>query len=295
MNNINPNNEEEEDDDDDLFYFSLTPPPPTRPTETIILLHGLLSSHLEWAHVTPHLLDSSRSATSYHILLVDLPGHSASSFLTSPPYTIPRMADRVASIIRSHALNGKAHVVGLSMGGFVTFDLARRYPGLCHSAFVTGAAPFQGLFAFLARRPWLVYAFMFVTEKIPDGVFWWLLGRNGMRRMDELRVQMRRNRRWEVVRDVYGSVLSCLGWAEVKEIKEVRTLCVAAGKQDDVAATRQVGEVWKDEGITERLGSRAVVVRKAVHAWDLQFPELFARGIRAWVEDRELPWEFEEL
>jgi hypothetical protein len=41
--------------------------------------------------------------------------------------------------------------------------------------------------------------------------------------------------------------------------------------------------------------SRAFVVNGAVHAWNLRWPELFAEGIRAWIEKRELPKEFKEL
>ena len=47
-----------------------------------------------------------------------------------------------------------------------------------------------------------------------------------------------------------------------------------------------------------RLGceeSRSVVVSGAVHAWDLQWPELFATGVEAWVERRELPVEYEGI
>jgi hypothetical protein len=37
------------------------------------------------------------------------------------------------------------------------------------------------------------------------------------------------------------------------------------------------------------------VLREAAHAWDLQFPELFAQGVAAWVEGGKLPDEFERL
>ena len=40
---------------------------------------------------------------------------------------------------------------------------------------------------------------------------------------------------------------------------------------------------------------KAFVVRDAVHLWDLQLPELFARGVRAWVDGSEMPTEFEVL
>lgn len=268
-------------DPPELFHTALNP---SRPS-TLLLLHGLLSCHLEWSLLLPSL-------SSYHLLLVDLPGHSASSHFP-PPYTIPRMSDAVARLILAHAHHGVAHVVGLSMGGFVVLDLVRRYPGLCLSGFVTGAAPFEGAFAFMARRPWVVYGFMWGMDLLPEWVYWWLAGGvTGGRRYEALRGEMRRNRRWEVVMGVYGSILESVGWEEVRGVKGVRVLCVAGGRQDDVKATRRVGEVWREEGVVD---SRAVVVRGAVHAWNLQMPELFAEGIKAWVEGRELPGEFEEL
>ena len=147
----------------------------------------------------------------------------------------------------------------------------------------------------MAARPGVVYSVMWLLDAIPDSVYWWVAQRSGLRRYEELRGEMRRNLRWEVVQGVYASILASVRWEEVAATDGVRVLSVAAGKQDDVDATKKVGEVWRESGVTERLGSRAVVVREAVHAWDLQMPELFAEGVRAWIEGREMPGEFEAL
>jgi len=188
---------------------------------------------------------------------------------------------------------GGVHIVGSSMGGFVGLELARRYPSLCKSVFVTGAAPFQGTFKFLAKHPWVVYTFMWLIEKLPDRIYWWMAKQSGFpHRHEELRQEMARNRRWKVVKEVYSSILKSVRWEEISQISRVRTLNIAAGKQDDVEATRKVGKIWRESGIT---GNKAVVVKDALHAWDLQKPELFAEGIKAWVEGRELPEEFETL
>jgi len=145
---------------------------------------------------------------------------------------------------------------------------------------------------------------------------------------EELRAEMKRNAKWEVVRDVYSSILRDCDWELVRELGDlqvgignsfgdgedgeegqrgVRILVVAAGKQDDVEAAREMGRVWREDdhlareerGGTRtrtRTKSKAAVVRGAVHAWNLQFPEVFAEGIKAWVEGREeLPVEYEEL
>jgi hypothetical protein len=62
----------------------------------------------------------------------------------------------------------------------------------------------------------------------------------------------------------------------------MRTLAVAGERQDDVEGTRRLGQVLRG-GCDE---SRAFVVNGAVHAWNLQWPELFAEGIEAWIERR---------
>ncbi|KAK3935349.1 Dihydrolipoyllysine-residue acetyltransferase component of acetoin cleaving system [Diplogelasinospora grovesii] len=257
---------------------------------TIVLLHGLLSSRLEWEYVIPFLTD-------YHVLAVDLPGHSGS--LHIQPSRINAMANRIADLIKRRAHSGdstdaKAHVVGLSMGGFVALDLARRYPERCLSVFVTGASPFEGLFAWMAGHPRVIYTIMYAIDSLPDEVYNYIARKRGLLPHDELRKEMRASRKWETVSDVYASILE-LGWAEIEGINQVRTLNIAGGLQDDVESTRRVGKVWRDNGTTQTLGSRAVVVRDAVHAWDLQMPELFAEGIKAWIEGRELPDGFEDL
>ncbi|KAK4150612.1 Alpha/Beta hydrolase protein [Chaetomidium leptoderma] len=269
-----------------MFHLSLPPSPPSPNAPTILLLHGALSSHLQSALVTPHL-------QSYHVLVPDLPGHARSSALT--PATIPSITDRVACLIRAHARDGgRAHVADMSMGGFVALDLARRYPELCLSAFLSGATPFVGggVNAFLARHTWVLYYGLFLVNKVmPDGVYWWMCRRLGLRRHEALRREMCANTRWTLVQEVYGSILG-IGWEEIRAVDRVRCLAVAGGKQDQVDMTKRMGEVWKKSGNVE---SRAVVVKEAVHAWDLQMPELLADGIKSWVEETELPEEFEAL
>ncbi|KAK4172559.1 Alpha/Beta hydrolase protein [Triangularia setosa] len=277
---------------DTIFYVSLDPQPPNPTAPTLILLHGLLSSHLEWSLIIPHLRPHC------HLLLVDLPGHSRSSSLP-PPYTTSSMADQVASVIQSHARNGKAHIVGMSMGGFVTLHLARRYPSLCLSAFISGATPFEGVTKWLAKNNWILFhGFRLSNMIITDWMYDWLCRMIGMKEHRELRQEILRNVKWELIRDVYGSIVDeedGFSMEGMAEINQVRCLSVAGERQDQIEVTRRVGQVWKEKGLTGRLGSRAFVVRGAVHAWDLQFPEVFAGGIRSWAEGVDLPNEFEVL
>ena len=165
--------------------------------ETIILLHGLLSSHREWDLVIPHLRD-------YHVLAVDLNGHSRSRNLQ--PTTTVSSAENVAALIRRHAKGGRAHVVGLSFGGFVGLVLAKTYPGVVLSLFVSGASPFQGLYKWMAERPSIIWYTLRALMGIPEWLYWRMVAWMGMERYDALYADMQGNMTWENVRDGYTSI-----------------------------------------------------------------------------------------
>ncbi|EEY21562.1 conserved hypothetical protein [Verticillium alfalfae VaMs.102] len=252
---------------------------------TIVLLHGGLSCHLEYADVIPLL-------SEYHLLLPDLPQHSESIHI--PLVSLENVADHVADLISVNAHGGKAHVVGLSFGGFAAQVTAMRHPSLVTSLFVTGAEPFQGLRLRASQYPSLIYGFTWSLLGLPDALYWRYAAWMGLRRHDDLLVEMRKNCQLAMLRDEF-STIARYRLEDVGKI-EARTLMVAGGRQDDVGASKLAGQVLENRIIRgQRLddGSRSVVVRDALHAWDLQFPELFARGVLAWVEERPLPEGYE--
>jgi hypothetical protein len=104
---------------------------------------------------------------------------------------------------------------------------------------------------------------------------------------------MEKNGQYSLISDGFTSLLD-FGKERFVEVgkKDKRVLIVAGGKGDDVKGTKSMGMVLRESGSPL---SKATVVRKAYHAWDLQFPELFAAGIRAWIEEKELPAQFEVL
>ncbi|KAH7175385.1 Alpha/Beta hydrolase protein [Dactylonectria macrodidyma] len=265
-------------EDKELFFESINPAGST----SIIFIHGVLSCHLEWEHVTPYL------SSDYHLILVDANGHSNSSSIL--PSLLPATTDRVADIIKRHAHDGKAHVVGLSMGGFVALELARCYPELVHSVFATGAHPFRGLYRWLSLRPTIIWVLLCLLHSMPDFLYWCMASSYGMAKHEELKAEMAKNRSLETVRDNYTSILD-FDYEKVRDI-HVRTAVIAGGLQDDVEATREMGPLLRQGGNNE---SQVFVVKGAVHAWSLQFPEVFALGIKAWVEGKDLPAEYEEL
>lgn len=82
--------------------------PPNAPA--IVFLHGLGASGSMWQPQFEHL-------RNYHCLAPDLPEHGKSANIG--PFTLADSSERVAALIRERTRNGRASIVGLSMGGAV--------------------------------------------------------------------------------------------------------------------------------------------------------------------------------
>ncbi len=107
---------------------------------TVVLVHGLGGSHLNWMLVGPSL------ANRYRVLAIDLPGFG----LTAPEgrsAAVSSQAEVVAELIRRH-VGGPATVMGNSMGGLVAMLAADLAPELISSlVLVDPALPPQRLTA----------------------------------------------------------------------------------------------------------------------------------------------------
>lgn len=260
-----------------------------KPT-TIILLHGGFTCRLEFELVLPHLSD-------FHVLLPDLPLHSTSRHIQ--PGTTENSAQHVARLIRSHAHGGRAHVVGVSMGGYIGQCLALDQPHIVLSLFVTGAAPLVGRRLFLGQwTRFTYYSAKLMFGLLPDWVLKYQTESNGLKISDDLMKEMRENTTWDLIQDMFPWIVS-FTLDHVRQLK-VRTLSVAGAQGDDVGTIEKVADVLRSrrtegDGTWPDDGSGAVVIRKATHGWDMQFPELFAEGVSAWVRGEQLPDEFERL
>jgi 3-oxoadipate enol-lactonase len=105
-----------------IAYDEVTP---ANPKGTILLLTGLASKRLGWFNQLEEFGKTYRTIALDHREIGD-------SDATGAPYTIKDQADDAAAVLRALEIE-RAHVVGISMGGFISLELALRHPEMVQS------------------------------------------------------------------------------------------------------------------------------------------------------------------
>ena len=95
--------------------------------QTILMLHGFTADNFVW-------LRFARNFTSkYNVIIPDLLGHGNSDYNADWSYNAKSQADMVVKLLDELKVE-KVHVIGNSMGGFITAQLALDYPQRVFSA-----------------------------------------------------------------------------------------------------------------------------------------------------------------
>jgi 3-oxoadipate enol-lactonase len=135
----------------------------------VVLIHGLGSSQADWARQVECL------RTRFRVVTLDLRGHGRSS-LSREPFEMRDLADDVGAVI-NHLSLGKCHIVGLSLGGMVAFQVAVDAPELVRSLVVVNSGP--EVVARTAAQRWALGSRKFMAKWIPFGA----LGKTIARRL----------------------------------------------------------------------------------------------------------------
>jgi 3-oxoadipate enol-lactonase len=101
--------------------------------DPLLLIHGLGSSTRDWE------AQKAFFAPTYQVVVFDVRGHGQSD-KPPGPYTMTQFAVDTAGLLDS--LNvGPTHVVGISMGGMIAFQLVVTRPDLCRSLVIVNSGP----------------------------------------------------------------------------------------------------------------------------------------------------------
>ncbi len=230
--------------------------------DPLLLLHGLGSSAHDWQ------LQLNAFALHYRVIAPDMRGHGRSD-KPRGPYSVPLFAADAAAFMR--ALNlPPAHVVGLSMGGMIAFQLAVDAPQLLKSLVVINSA------SELVPRTWAEKKDLFTRLLIAHLM--------GMRKMGQFlgkrlfpepqQAELRRifAKRWAQnnKRAYLASFHALIGWSVTERLEKIQCpTLVVAGDMDFFPLP------YKREYTAKIPRAKLVVIPNSRHATPVDQPEKF--------------------
>ena len=238
--------------------------------QPLLLVHGLGSSTRDWE------LQVAFFSPDYRVIAFDVRGHGRSD-KPPGPYSIPLFADDTAELIRSLGI-ARAHVMGISMGGMIAFQLAVDAPELVKSLVIVNSAPELILRSFKERVRFLQR--LLVVRLL------------GMRKMGEVlsarllpkpeHQDLRRKfvERWAQndKRAYLDSLWALVGWSVAEHLSEIKapTLVVAADEDYSPVSVKQayVGRMPHAE---------LVMIADSRHATPVEQPEAFNKVVAAFL------------
>jgi pimeloyl-ACP methyl ester carboxylesterase len=239
--------------------------------EPLLLIHGLGSCGDDWQPQVDHFRDR------YRVVTCDLRGHGRSS-KPRGPYSIEGFAGDVASLLRA-LKSGPTHVVGISLGGMVAFQLAVDAPELIRSLAIVNSGPAVPAATFKQRLPLyvrLAYAHLLGLRRMAAMIAKRLFPRPEQE-------QLRRAFVARLAANDKGCYLASLraifaGWSVADRLQEIRcpVLVLAADQDYTPLAAKQA--------YAARLPhARLVVIPDSHHALPMEKPREFNEALAAFL------------
>jgi pimeloyl-ACP methyl ester carboxylesterase len=257
---------------------------------TILFIHGGGGGGWVWRPQVEKL-------TEYHCVMPDLPEQGLS--LNEKPFTIKQSAELMAEVIKEHAHNGKAHVVGISEGAQVLVELLSIAPELVDHAIVCGALV-RPVFGSWLLRPLIVkLIFLLTIQPIKSSDIWIRRNMKKLTGIPEIYYpeykQSFINQNSSAFTNVVSENLRYRLPSGLENVKS-QTL-VIVGKNEhkamldsarDIASAIPGAEAYK---VTHARNMTAA----QEHNWNLTAPRLFNETVGAWLADQSLPNELKLL
>lgn len=237
---------------------------------SVVFLHGVATGGWMWRAQLDALSD-------YHCITVDLPGHGSSNDV--PWVSLADTVEQVAAILRTTATQQRAHVVGLSLGGYVGLGLLAWHTDAVERAVLSGVTsrpmpngwfmPVQArVMAFLLKRPGLMRQ-QAASLGVPDDSF--------DAYMDHLRLLSR-----EAYIRIYEELVDFRLPPALGQV-DAPVLAVAGSRETPIIVDA-VADIQR--ALPHAQGYLATGLN---HGWNLEAPALFNAMLRAWFTGQPMP------
>ena len=238
--------------------------------QPILFIHGLGSSSRDWEPQVAFF------AKHYQVVTFDVRGHGQSG-KPPGPYSIPLFATDTAELIKSLGI-APAHIIGISMGGMIAFQLAVSAPDLVRSLVIVNSGP-----EFILRT---------FKERIGGLQRLLIVRLLGMRKMGQVlskrlfpkpeHEELRRVfvERWaENDRRAYSDAMRAIvGWSVSDRLGDIRSPTLVITADEDYAPVS-----LKEAYVAKMPQAELVVIADSRHATPAERPEQFNEALMAFL------------
>lgn len=228
----------------------------------LILIHGLGSSSQDWEMQVPVL------SRHYRLVVLDVRGHGRSQ-KPRERYSIQGFtADLVALI--DHLQLGPAHVVGLSMGGMIAFQLAVDEPQRLKSLCIVNSAPEVKVRS--ANDYWQWAKRWSLARLLSLDTIGKALGERLFPKPEQATLRQAMRQRWATndKRAYLASFDAIVGWGVQERLSTITCPTLVISADHDYTPVAQ-----KQNYVKLLPDARLVVIEDSRHATPLDQPELF--------------------
>lgn len=236
----------------------------------IVFLHGASVSSWMWQPQIETL------CKDYYCIAIDLPGSGYSHAVQW--HSLQDTANKVAKIIQTHCVNQQAHVIGLSLGGYVAMFLLSYFPTALRSVIVSGITtrpfskqwlmkPMLNIMCRLIKYNWVI-RWQIKLMQLPEHVH-----KNYILDCKRMSVQM--------LLRVYDEILN-LQPTDLHNSSSIRLLAVAGDKEQALV-------LQSLEDLEQHTNATTALATQASHIWNAEYPEAFTNMIAAWITNQALP------
>jgi 3-oxoadipate enol-lactonase len=237
----------------------------------LLLLHGLGSSCRDWEYQIPVF------ATHYRVIVMDMRGHGRSD-RPRERYSIPGFAGDVEALIE-HLNLGPVHVVGLSMGGMIGFQLAVDQPHLLESLCIVNSAPQVKIQS--ADDAWQYAKRWILARLLSMETLGKAIGRNLFPKPEQDELRRKIASRWAEndKRAYLASFDAIVGWGVQHKLSRITCPTLI------ISADRDYTPVSLKEAYVKLIpNAQLVVINDSRHATPLDQPQVFNQAVLEFIQ-----------
>jgi len=238
--------------------------------QPVLFIHGLGSSSRDWEEQVNYF------SKDYKVVCFDVRGHGLSGNPPGP-YSIKLFADDTAALIMSLDLS-PVHIVGISMGGMIAFQLAVDNPHLLKSMTIVNSGP--EMIARSFKEKLMIFQRSVIFRLLSMQKIGEVLARRIFPKADQDELRMKMIERWAEndKRAYIDSFKALVGWSVADNIDNIKcpTLVIAADADYTPVSL-------KEAYVARMPAAQLVVINDSRHATPLDRPAEFNKALAAFL------------